>query len=212
MSPEQILGKKATPQSDIYAVGVTLYELLAGTPPLTGETTYSQMNAHVNVIPERLISVRADLPPRLSDAIARSLEKNPADRFATAEEFLLALRASQPEPTSSTAAPLPAYLQPTLLAPANTPRPTLTPQPGIANSGIANSGPAGGPPKSTTATGNLPTETVTRHLATFIGPIAKVIVSRISRQCADLDQLYLEAARQIEDSAERQRFLRTRPR
>ena len=54
MSPEQIRGEKATQQSDIYSFGVTLYELIAGRPPLHGTTTYDLMMAHLHVIPTPL--------------------------------------------------------------------------------------------------------------------------------------------------------------
>ena len=57
MSPEQIRGEKATQQSDIYSLGVTLYELIAGRPPLNGGTTYELMMAHLNRTPTPLASV-----------------------------------------------------------------------------------------------------------------------------------------------------------
>jgi serine/threonine-protein kinase len=65
--------------------------------------------------------------------------------------------------------------------------------------------------KPTTASLTQPTEQLVRHLASFIGPIAKVVVSRLATQYTDLDRLYLEASKQIENDAERKKFLRTRP-
>ncbi len=50
-----------------------------------------------------------------------------------------------------------------------------------------------------------------RHLASFIGPIAKVVVARLAKQYTDLDRLYVEASKQIENEADRKKFLRTRP-
>ena len=91
MSPEQIRGEKATQQSDIYSLGVTLYELIAGQPPLTGATTYDLMMAHLNRTPVPLSELRPDIPVSLSNAISKALEKEPANRFATAAEFLGAL-------------------------------------------------------------------------------------------------------------------------
>jgi len=83
MSPEQIRGEKATQQSDIYSFGVTLYELIAGRPPLNGQPpTYELMMAHLNRTPTPLCRVlRPDIPARLSDIIARALEKEPAKRL-----------------------------------------------------------------------------------------------------------------------------------
>jgi serine/threonine-protein kinase len=57
-----------------------------------------------------------------------------------------------------------------------------------------------------------PVDQLVRHLATFIGPIAKVVVSRMAKQYTDLDRLYLEASKQIEKEADRKKFLATRPR
>jgi serine/threonine-protein kinase len=65
--------------------------------------------------------------------------------------------------------------------------------------------------KPTTASLTQPTEQLVRHLASFIGPIAKVVVSRLATQYTDLDRLYLDASKQIENDAERKKFLRTRP-
>ena len=66
MSPEQIRGEKATQQSDIYSLGVTMYELIAGRPPLTGNTTYELMMAHLNRTPTPLADLR---PGHSSEAV-----------------------------------------------------------------------------------------------------------------------------------------------
>jgi serine/threonine protein kinase len=185
MSPEQIRGEKATQQSDIYSFGVTLYELIAGQPPITGATTYALMMAHLNVVPTPLSQLRPDIPARLSGVIARALEKEPSRRFATAAEFLEALRAQD----------TPDLLQATTLS--------MTPRPGVTTTDRLN--------QPTTASLGQPVEQLVRHLASFIGPIAKVIVVRLTRQYTDLDKLYLEASKQIENEADRKKFLRTRP-
>ncbi len=182
ISPEQIRGEKATPQSDIYSLGVTLYEVIAGQPPIRGDSTYDLLNAHMNMIPAPLHAVRADVPPALSEAIATALEKDPGKRFSGATEFGTALRAclmcdgsdittSQPMQRPSTN-----ELQ----------RPTVMMGPSI--------------------------EALTRHLATFVGPIAKVVAGRISKQAVSLDEMYAKAAKQIDNEDDRQKFLRTRPR
>ena len=82
MSPEQIRGEKATQQSDIYSLGVTLYELIAGRPPVNGGTTYELMMAHLNQTPMPLAEIRPDVPARLSAVISKALEKEPAKRFS----------------------------------------------------------------------------------------------------------------------------------
>ena len=187
MSPEQIRGEKATQQSDIYSLGVTLYELIAGRPPLKGGTTYELMMAHLNVTPTPLAQLRPDIPARLSDIIAEALEKEPAKRFATAAEFVEALRSqSMPDLAGTT----------TALSPTRPLQEVTTDR------------------SSQPITGPLPppVDQLVRHLATFIGPIAKVVVTRLTRQHTDLDRLYLEASKQIEKEADRKKFLATRPR
>ncbi len=66
--------------------------------------------------------------------------------------------------------------------------------------------------KPPTAPSPLPLDPLIRHLAAFIGPIARIVVSRLAKNAVDLDQLYAEAAKQIDSAADRQKFLRTRPR
>ena len=183
MSPEQVRGEKATPQSDIYSLGVTIYELIAGQPPLSGGTTYEMLIAHMQQVPRPLHEVRCDIPAALSNAIAKALEKKPADRFATASEFRAALGLEQLPDLTETA---------TTLSSASWQRISTNElrQP------LATPGP----------------EALVRHLASFIGPIAKVLVAKLSKQTSDLDQLYALAAKEIDSDRERERFLRTRPR
>lgn len=184
MSPEQIRAERATPQSDIYAVGVLLYELIAGQPPLRGATTYEILTAHLQQIPRPLQELRPDIPESISHAVARALEKDPVRRFASAEAFQAALSSDPPSSLSQTA--------------------TMVPSSTMQRTGIDD---LNRPTSSFTA----PVQALVRHLASFIGPIAKVIVSRHMKQTTDLDQLYALAAKEIETEADRQRFLRTRP-
>lgn len=186
MSPEQIRGEKATGHSDIYSLGVTLYELIAGRPPLNGATTYELMMAHLNVTPTPLAELRPDVPVRLSDIIARALQKEPAKRFATATEFLEALRSQNTPDLARTT---------TLIPPASLESVTT------------------GKVSSQSITGPLspPVDQLVRHLAKFIGPIAKIIVGRLAKQYTDLDRLYLEASKQIDKEADRKKFIATRP-
>ena len=91
MAPEQAMGSTVERFADIYACGVMLYEMLAGRPPFEGPN-YAVLIAKVLTSDAPLLSeVRTGLPPKLVAAVHRALEKEPAARFRTAEEFALAL-------------------------------------------------------------------------------------------------------------------------
>jgi len=92
MSPEQATAEgHLDHRSDIYAVGILGYELLTGKPPFHGKTAQAVLSAHVLEKPPLVTDARPSVSPRLADLIARCLEKNPADRWQTAEELLAQL-------------------------------------------------------------------------------------------------------------------------
>ena len=194
MSPEQFRGEKATPQSDIYSLGVTLYELIAGQPPFTGENPYELMMAHLHRQPVSLQELRGDIPPALSQVIDRALQKDAGMRFVSARQFATALAelAGADRLNAATTRLLSNTWQRASTDQLRQPSPV-----------------SAGQPSSVSA---VQTDALIRHLATFIGPIARVLVSRLAKQTADLDELYAQAAKQIDNEAQRQRFLQTRPR
>ncbi|MGH9968424.1 MAG: protein kinase domain-containing protein [Pyrinomonadaceae bacterium] len=94
MAPEQALGQPVDGRADLYALGVLLYELTTGRLPFAGDDPLTIVSQHVHapVVPPR--ALRPDLPRALESAILRLLAKDPAQRFATAAETAVALRAS----------------------------------------------------------------------------------------------------------------------
>ena len=90
MSPEQAAGEEIDGRSDIYALGVVAYEMLAGQPPFVG-TNRVVVSRHIAERPAPIDRVRPDCPRPLAAAIMRALEKQPGDRWQTGEEFRQAL-------------------------------------------------------------------------------------------------------------------------
>lgn len=92
MSPEQIEARKDVDRrADIYALGCVVFEMLAGEPPFTGPTSQSVQARTLHEAPRSLRIVRPNVSRAADAAIARALAKVPADRFATAGEFVAAL-------------------------------------------------------------------------------------------------------------------------
>ena len=92
MSPEQAMGERAVDaRSDIYALGAVTYEMLTGDPPFTGATVQAIIAKALTERPIPPSTVRDTVPPGVEHAVLRALAKLPADRFATAGEFVVAL-------------------------------------------------------------------------------------------------------------------------
>jgi hypothetical protein len=92
MAPELARGKTATPQSDIYSLGATLWFLLTGKPPFVAATTGELIKMHLNDPLPDLHAIRPDVPESLAKAIHTAMAKNPADRYADAEQIAKVLR------------------------------------------------------------------------------------------------------------------------
>jgi eukaryotic-like serine/threonine-protein kinase len=102
MSPEQVRGGTVDARSDIYSVGVMMYELLAGRRPFVADSAYEILNQQCNVVPQSPVEVNAQLPAPLSDIIVCAMAKDPANRFQNAQALSNALRqvaAMQNDPT-----------------------------------------------------------------------------------------------------------------
>lgn len=189
MSPEQVRGERVDARSDLYAVGVTLYEILTGRRPFDGKTEYEVMNGHLREEPKRPVEMNPAIPDRVSETILRAMAKDAAMRFQTAGEFLKSLEGisfedAQTLETIAISVPPPSSETPrTGSKPSGTPRPT-----------------------SSTFEPKL-LDSVSRELAAFIGPIAKVVVRRAADHCSSVEELYSSVAAEIDSERDRTKFL-----
>jgi eukaryotic-like serine/threonine-protein kinase len=94
MAPEQLAGKKVDGRADLFSLGVTLYELLTGEKPFTGESVATLMFRIANEPHPPIMHLRADLPPAVAAVIDKALQKNPDTRYARGSEFAKELRAA----------------------------------------------------------------------------------------------------------------------
>jgi hypothetical protein len=94
MSPEQVAGDRLDGRSDVYTLGVVLYESATGTSPVGGTTSAQVMANQLRQIPAALATAAPELPTALADVIMRALAKDPAARWASAREMADALRAA----------------------------------------------------------------------------------------------------------------------
>ena len=93
IAPEQASGQPVGVLSDVYSLGVVIYELLAGEPPYKGESFLAVAMRHVNDPVPSIAEVRPDVPLRLDAALRKAMAKTPEDRFASMDELVTELEA-----------------------------------------------------------------------------------------------------------------------
>jgi len=182
MSPEQVTAGHVDARSDLYSVGVTLYQALTGDVPFRGASDYDIMRAHTSEPPRTPTQLKPDIPAPLSDAVVRALAKKPADRFQTAEEFRSAI-----EPFA---------------------RRDLGGLSRLARSISFQSSSPRQPLPSTSQIDSPELDAIARNLAPFVGPIARRLVVTASRRVASMAELCRLLAEEIEAPKDRTAFLR----
>ena len=115
MSPEQARGDQVDFRSDIYALGIVVYELFTGSVPFRGETPIATLFKHIQDPP--LIEGRTGIPPRLVPILKRALAKDPADRYDSARAMAGALREGLEQERATASESTAVFDVPTVVAP-----------------------------------------------------------------------------------------------
>ena len=98
LSPEQAQGHQISAASDIYSVGIVVYEMLTGRVPFEADSAVTIALKQINEDPQAIRAVNPDVSPELEDAVLRALRKDPRERYADADEFIEALERAREMP------------------------------------------------------------------------------------------------------------------
>jgi len=138
MSPEQVLGKSIDQRTDIFSLGVMLYEMLTGQAPFVGDTINAVMYQTMNTMPPAPSTLNPDVPVMLDAAITKALAKEPDMRYQNAKEFIEDLRTCRDTQSGSAKKTEATRLQ-LVAAGAQTPGADADESSPVANMGLSNS-------------------------------------------------------------------------
>lgn len=199
--PEQIYGEPPDERSDLYGMGVTLYEMMTGRLPIEGANYPQVIAAHLQYRPVAPHLVNPQIPEAVSAVVMKALAKEKRERWQTAKEFSVALgqaHAGLPVPAS---VPFNGAMTAPIRSPINV-------APTIPVSVPVDSGSA---PKSAVVAGSKyqpeQLSDISQKLAAYVGPIASVLVKRASSSSNNLRELCDQVAAEIESAEARQKFL-----
>lgn len=132
ISPEQVRGEKPDRRTDVYALGIMLFEVVSGQVPFDADSALTLMLKHVNEPPPDIRTLNPAVPERVAQLIEKAIAKDPADRFQTAHALAESLRraATAPEAAREAAVMIAMpVIVPAVSAPAPAPRPQTRPKP-----------------------------------------------------------------------------------
>jgi serine/threonine protein kinase len=203
--PEQIYGEPPDERSDLYGMGVTLYEMMTGRLPIEGANYPQVIAAHLQYRPVAPHMINPQISEAVSAVVMKALAKEKRERWQTAKEFSVALGQAHAGLPVQFQVPASAPFNGAMTAPI---RSAINVAPAIPVSAPVDPAPA---QKSAVVAGSKyqpeQLSEISQKLAAYVGPIASVLVKRASSSTNNLRELCDQVAAEIESSEARQKFL-----